>query len=348
MDKPKHVNTRQDEVAEVVANDDDTLRPAEKRRFRSGYWERQFIALSMRISKKLVRRGWNDSALALLQQLVEFVPDAIVVRIWTARVAVSLGNDVVAAKLIRPAAVDRLPGAKLHYCRVAAIYLALEDFPAAERYFQLARDAFPESAIAWRGFAELFRLQGNVDAAVRSYRQCGVLESTKSLKLRAIQNIATCLGDAGRKDAEGAFLEILDVDQNNTFAYYGIVDCRQYFELSDPIVRTIIRLVEDPLLSVLKKSHLHYALGIIYRNSGNPGAAFAHWAIANQILASTSPPFDMKKRKASADARCHVFNREMIDELSQHGCQEQVLVCVVGMPRSGTTLTPLNALKQLN
>src|SRR5262249_13421654 len=85
-------------------------------------------------------------------------------------------------------------------------------------------------------------------------------------------------------------------------------------------------------------SHLHYALGEVYDDCGNYGAAFAHWMIANSIRAIRSGDFNVTEKKAGAIARCRVFTQERIAELSEFGCQEKVLVCVVGMPRSGTTL----------
>lgn len=304
-----------------------------------GRLTRKLIAFSLQMTRKLLRRGWSDSAIGILQKIVDFEPNLFITRICLARVALSIGDDATAVNAIRPEVIDNLPDIRFHYCRIAKIYIALEDFAAAEKYLQLATLSSPLSPRGWRLLGELDHLRGHIDESVSNYQRAADFESTLRMQILDLQNAAASLADAGRKDAEHLYQEILELNPNHPFAYYGIVDCRRGLQPGDPILEIILRMVTDPSVKPAQKAHLHYALGNIYDGWDNAAGAFAHWMIANRLRSLNAPKFDLERKKARADARCRFFTREKIEELSQYGCQEDVLICVVGMPRSGTTLT---------
>ena len=102
-----------------------------------------------------------------------------------------------------------------------------------------------------------------------------------------------------------------------------------------PLIDKIRLLLDDT--SNVDKSALHFALGIAYDRSGNVGHAFAHFSLGNQLAAASS------KRKyrdpsSSVEPMVNVFNKELIENCSASGCADDFLICIVGMPRSGTTL----------
>jgi len=49
-------------------------------------------------------------------------------------------------------------------------------------------------------------------------------------------------------------------------------------------------------------------------------------------------PFDVPQLQLGVATRIKVFDRRRIEELGRHGCQDDLPIFVVGMPRSGTTL----------
>ena len=302
-------------------------------------WKRKLIYTSLRMTVRLLRRGHDLAALRILEQVVEFAPEMLVARIWLARLAISLNDEHLALNVIRADVVDIQPGASRHYCRIAAIYLALEDLAAAERYLNLAKEEIPRSPTVWMLLGQMHRMRGHADDAMKAFLQCSEVERTGSLKVDAIKNAARSLADVGRRDVESLYQRILEIAPKDAFACYGIVDCRTQIDLHDPVVQRIRQLIEDTTIPIGNKSHLHYALGVVYDRCGNPGSAIAHMTIANRLRSQSKAAFDSALKKNDADARCTVFTSELVNELSRYGCQEDVLICVVGMPRSGTTLT---------
>ena len=103
-------------------------------------------------------------------------------------------------------------------------------------------------------------------------------------------------------------------------------------------VEAMLRLLAAGSLCKCRTMTLHYLLGKVYDRCGRYGDAFAHFALANHARAELAGRFDVGEWQRDVEARISVFNAHMIAELSEHGCHDDFLTCVVGMPRSGTTL----------
>lgn len=306
---------------------------------RKGAWSRLLVAFALRISNRLLRRGWRDMAIIILKKTIEYEPGVLITRVCLSRAAFLCGDDAFAASVIQPEIVDRMSDTLQHSCRIADIYMRLEDYSRAEHYLRIALAERGESPYRCKMIGDLFRLQGKTDDAVASFLRAATLEHRKNAKLVLLKLAATSLADAGRVESEEIYNRILEIDRNDTFACFGIVDCRRKWVTSDPFVEKLRQMVTDPSIESSQKSHLHYALGKVYDNCGDAGMGFSHLLLANRIRSSNSPRCDIAERRERVRDRCRFFTRETICRLSRYGCQEEGLVCVVGMPRSGTTLT---------
>jgi tetratricopeptide (TPR) repeat protein len=90
-------------------------------------------------------------------------------------------------------------------------------------------------------------------------------------------------------------------------------------------------------LSEEDAAKLHYALGKIHEDCGRYDEAFASFKRGNELRP--------KKTEYSADAHCaqidrliRVFSPDLFAEKADLGCDSDLPVFIVGMPRSGTTL----------
>ena len=91
-------------------------------------------------------------------------------------------------------------------------------------------------------------------------------------------------------------------------------------------------------LSREDRTHLHFGLGEAYDQQGEIDKAFEAWLTANQIKAERFP-YDPDKRKQHRDATIE-HSQALAARLTQTPSQEsRQLVFVIGMPRSGTSLT---------
>jgi hypothetical protein len=81
---------------------------------------------------------------------------------------------------------------------------------------------------------------------------------------------------------------------------------------------------------------VEHALGKIAENSGDYAAAFGHFGRAN---AAAEFPFDLGILRLRYGTQRAIFTREFLSARRNFGCESEKPVFIVGMPRSGTTLT---------
>jgi tetratricopeptide (TPR) repeat protein len=81
---------------------------------------------------------------------------------------------------------------------------------------------------------------------------------------------------------------------------------------------------------------LHNVIGRIYENSGEYGKAFEHFRKSKEFL---KKEFDFEALKQTVDSVIEDFNADILKEFDGYGDPSRLPVFVVGMPRSGTTLT---------
>lgn len=109
-------------------------------------------------------------------------------------------------------------------------------------------------------------------------------------------------------------------------------------ERQDAIERLGRRLMADPPLSIDTRAQLQYALGALYDREQDAERAFAHLREANAYRSSTRP-FDRTRAGAEFRAIREVFSAEFLRTAPRSRVDGEQMVFVVGMPRSGTSLT---------
>ena len=106
----------------------------------------------------------------------------------------------------------------------------------------------------------------------------------------------------------------------------------------DDVVQSMVRLLGCTSLPRPARMRLHYALGKVCDNRGDYGEAFAYFALANGIRGRLVGPFNTKLLKKRLEATTQFLDFRFISAMSDHGCHDDFLICVLGFPRSGTTL----------
>ena len=132
---------------------------------------------------------------------------------------------------------------------------------------------------------------------------------------------------------------MIDLSPNSAHGYYHLVNCQRGAALPDDTIDPMVRMLGSKSLPMGQRMSLHYSLAAIYDSRGDYGEAFAHLASANDIRARLKGRPMAAALKERLAATIKVFDSEFIAAMSRHGCQDDFLLCVVGFPRSGTTLT---------
>jgi tetratricopeptide (TPR) repeat protein len=202
-----------------------------------------------------------------------------------------------------------------------------------------AKAAFPTSARVWFLAGELSRHRGNSDQAVGSFERALALGTNSGERLRALSGLASCCADTGRTDdAESVSRRMIALSPNAVKGYELLVNSRTCGSFPDDVTQSMVRLLGSGSLSRPARMRLHYALGKVCDSRGDFGEAFAHFALANGIRGRLVGRFNTEFMKKRLEATTEVFDSRFISAMSDHGCHDDFLICVVGFPRSGTTL----------
>lgn len=88
----------------------------------------------------------------------------------------------------------------------------------------------------------------------------------------------------------------------------------------------------------LDESELRFAIGKYCDDIGNFNLAFENYQRGNELLKAIAEPYDSRKYQEFAEIMCGVYTREAVSR-GTGGSASKKPVFVVGMPRSGTSLT---------
>jgi tetratricopeptide (TPR) repeat protein len=206
-----------------------------------------------------------------------------------------------------------------------------------------ARDAIPhfEKAIATdpkmleplMGLAHSHRLLGEGEEAEKAYKKALVLSpDNKRLKTQ----LGEVLIDLGRiKEGAVFFREALAEDPQHIPAIVGLASAREAGNQEGDLERFDFAL-RDGELEPEKRAALHGALGQIYDHQKQPREAFRHFMKANELEKSD---FSLAAFRRQIDDTISLFTPFFFISKTGFGSDSGRPVLVVGMPRSGTTLT---------
>ncbi|MEO0986482.1 MAG: sulfotransferase [Cyanobacteria bacterium J06639_14] len=148
-------------------------------------------------------------------------------------------------------------------------------------------------------------------------------------------NLAGALCAVGRFDeARHHYWNALHLRPDYAEAFFNFAEILNGTDQSVPL-SALENLLAQPSVKSSDRSFLHFAAGKWYDDRGEYDRAFFHYREGNAQL---EDPFDPEALDAYVDELITVFNREMLTQRFTEGFENDLLVFIMGMPRSGTTL----------
>lgn len=222
------------------------------------------------------------------------------------------------------------------YAGLARVYMEKDNLEEAEICAQKSVNIAPQNpeSLSILGFTLL--MQGRAHEAKDKFDAALAAKPNQSNATLGLGNIALELGDFDK--AESLYRSILSEPQERIACLSSIVHVRKFKKEDD-----IFTLLEEEAKKIdalpeTKAMHLHFALGKLYDDNNDFDSAFRHFAQGCALK---------RKRIAySADAKDHefqriqeIFSRSFIEAQRGSGNVSNRPIFIVGMPRSGTTLT---------
>jgi tetratricopeptide (TPR) repeat protein len=157
--------------------------------------------------------------------------------------------------------------------------------------------------------------------------------------VEALNYSGVALKSVGRlEDARNAFIKALEVQPRAIGTYSNLVDLEK-FTPDNPLFQTMQRIVErvknpetPPYMA------LHFALGKAYDDMGEHARAFHHFSVGAKLKRATLT-YNEAEIFSFFDEIKRVFTKDFIRRSDITGNPSKVPIFIVGMPRSGSTLT---------
>lgn len=227
----------------------------------------------------------------------------------------------------------RLPEAHLH---LGNSLLALNALYEADAAYRAGLEIAPDHAALHTAHAMAERALGRLGDAEASTRRALALRPDAADTLALLGSLAI---DHGRFDeAENLLRKALAIDAELPEALTSLAAVRKMSPADAPWRDA----AERALARGLPAAHainLHHALGKYYDDVDDPDAAFRHHRMGNELARRSRPRYDRAEMTQRVTRTLAAFDRETLTAFAQGGLASDRPVFVVGMPRSGTSLT---------
>jgi tetratricopeptide (TPR) repeat protein len=141
--------------------------------------------------------------------------------------------------------------------------------------------------------------------------------------------------------AEASCRRSIEIDPHQGMAYFGITQARKIVEADRPLIGQMLEVLRNTPLTLDQASYLHFGLGKAFDNLGEYESAMNHYEEAHQnahLLRYREHPFDQSEYESDIDATIRLYNPQRLSPRG-NGFESDLPIFVVGMMRSGTTLT---------
>lgn len=221
--------------------------------------------------------------------------------------------------------------------RLGDLYLARDLRADAEAAFRAAASAGGVDGVTARiAEARAAEASGDFEAALAKMR-AAVLAYPKSGEARAI--LANLLTQAGLSEEAAAEFERaseLTLDMNSV--WIGITTTRKITAGDDALIARMQAALNQPRLMPRHRQMLRFALGKAHDDRGEYEAAMRNFEEGNR-LRGMGGAFDRESLARRVDQIIEATSPAFWDRAHDIGTEDATPVLIVGMPRSGSTLT---------
>lgn len=207
------------------------------------------------------------------------------------------------------------------------------DLEDALPHLHKAVELDPHYADALCNLGKVYRLLGDMESSATWFNKA--LAAQPGF-LRAISGLAEIDSELGRFDkAIETFERVLAKDPMNVEAFCGLALARK-FEKEDPWIRKFEELLQQKHLRADQLAPLHHAYAKVCNDVARYDDAFQHFT---QGKAFKNAYFDANRLEEGYRVSAELFTPEFFADRTGWGSDDERPVFVVGLPRSGTTLT---------
>ncbi len=219
--------------------------------------------------------------------------------------------------------------------QLAEVYRSTFKFDLAINAYKKSLELDPTLYESMLGLATAYRESEDSEAALTVLNRLIKLEPKHAKAYTVLGILKEQLGDTAA--AADCFKKSIELAPDVVSPHYNLSQIKGRKSSKEEIL-AMERFQKRTDLSRKDRGHLLFSLGEAYDQQGQTDKAFEAWLTANQIKAERFP-YDPDKRRQHRDSTIE-HSQTLASRLTETPSQEvQQLVFVIGMPRSGTSLT---------
>ncbi len=279
-------------------------------------------------------QGKPDEAIASYQRALELKPTFFDACLNLGHVLKKQGKPKDAVSCYHRA-LSLVPKRASAYNSVGTALLEMHDRQAAKACFEQALAIDPNHVHALNNLAHTLILQNKPEEAMTHVEKALTVDPDRAeTQLEA----GLCLQLLGRfEEAKDRIQHALAIAPRLSRAYYNLV-VNEKFSSDDREIQRLERLLEDENLSAKQRGNIHYALAKVCDDLGIYDKAFPHLEAATALKVEEIE-FNVDDHVNLVGRLISTFDEALFEQKKSFGVDSELPVFIVGMPRSGTSLT---------
>lgn len=203
-------------------------------------------------------------------------------------------------------------------------------------YAQHAQQIAPKDAQVTEQLARIHLSMNNTEEALKHFNNA-LIQSPNNLSI--LRGLGIAYLETGDFAKASAIAEEMIATDNEAPDGYLLKSHLKKSSIGDNLTKHLLRLSISEKISEEDKMLVHYALGKLLDDQKNYSDAFAHFKIANEIQEQSYLNKQHFFDENSLSQLISLFTSDFIDSHKHLGTENDTPIFIVGMPRSGTTLT---------
>jgi tetratricopeptide (TPR) repeat protein len=292
-----------------------------------------------RLGRVLLEMGRTNDAMESFAAALEIDPNDAELCLRNGRGWLRLGNLQEAVRWAERA-LQLDPELTEARCLGAAVQLEAGDPESAAATLQAVVAEHPDCREAAAGLAKALLEQGDADGAVLLLKTAVERDSQSAGMHAALGDVLMNAGDL--EGAVASFLQAIRANPRCVRAFAGLGTTLRG-KTDEETVQRIERMIGASWMTNGRNAALHFALAQIYDGRGEYSRAGDELRSANELqkreFAERDRRYDASAHRRYVDRLCELFDAEYFRRVAGWGDSSTRPVFIVGMPRSGTTLT---------
>ncbi|NQZ13920.1 MAG: tetratricopeptide repeat protein [Alphaproteobacteria bacterium] len=234
-------------------------------------------------------------------------------------------------------ALKREPDSPRAYRKLSDIKEKMGDHAGGLEAIEKAIEMAPDMPIMWISKAQLLQMENRMPEAFECIEQAVSLAPSWHLPYQVRAEMLITVNE--NEQAEKSARKAMELNKDIPGPYATLVSLRKIKDKDSDDYKALMRLKnEEKRWGLGGACVLNYALSDLYEQMKEYDLAFEHLQKANDYKRQTIP-YDPETQNDIVSAVKHRFTKGFIDQMAKTGCDSDIPVFIVGMPRSGTTLT---------